>query len=204
MTDNIQEKNTEQKILDAATEVFQEKGMYGARMQEIADRAGINKALLHYYYRSKHKLFETVFKMAFKMIAPKIRNIMEADVHFFDKIRMFTNEYINFISKHSYLPAFIIQELNQHPELIQNTIKSEVSGSIDLLRKQVDDLVTKGEIKPIPMEHILVNTLSMSIFPLVAKPILTKVLNKDEAAFKQFIDERRTLVAETVINSIKT
>ena len=73
------EQNTEQKILDAAKEVFQKKGMTGARMQEIADKAGINKALLHYYYRTKEKLFEKAFEAAFSLFYPKVKKMLISD-----------------------------------------------------------------------------------------------------------------------------
>jgi TetR/AcrR family transcriptional regulator len=61
---------TERKILQAAREVFQRKGLYGARMQEIADAAGINKALLHYYFRNKDKLFDAIFSDVFQNFIP--------------------------------------------------------------------------------------------------------------------------------------
>jgi len=77
----------ENNILNAAKEIFQKKGMAAARMQEIADEAGINKAMLHYYYRSKELLFEAVFKSAFSMIAPQLNEIMNADTTFLKKLK---------------------------------------------------------------------------------------------------------------------
>ena len=91
---NIKDKNTENQILDAAKTVFQSKGMDGARMQEIADKAGINKAMLHYYYRSKQLLFEAVFKHAFLLLAPQLNKILNDDSNIEDKIRNFTFNYI--------------------------------------------------------------------------------------------------------------
>ena len=78
MKEKIQDPR-ETQILNAAKKVFQKKGMDGARMQEIADEAGINKALLHYYYRSKQQLFEAVFKFAFNLLAPQLNQILNDD-----------------------------------------------------------------------------------------------------------------------------
>lgn len=199
----MEEQNTEQKILNAANEVFQEKGLYGARMQEIADRAGINKALLHYYYRSKEKLFETVFRAAVSLMVPKVRHIIESDEHLFDKIRRFTDEYITFLSAHAFLPAFVINELNKNPKLIQDVFMKEMSPSFAKLKSDVQKLIDNGEIKPVEVEQVLVNMISMSLFPIVAKPLLKTMFQKSETEYQQFLNERKKLVADMIIESIQ-
>ncbi|MFK5974290.1 MAG: TetR/AcrR family transcriptional regulator, partial [Flavobacteriaceae bacterium] len=115
----VKDTNTENRILTAAKNVFQRKGMDGSRMQEIANEAGINKAMLHYYYRSKQLLFEAVFKNAFSLLAPQLNAILNDDSSIEEKIKNFTHNYITFILKHPYLPNFIIQELNRNPEFIE-------------------------------------------------------------------------------------
>lgn len=106
------------EILSAAKRIFQAKGMDAARMQEIANEAGINKALLHYYYRSKQQLFEAIFKSAFLVLAPQLNQVINEDMALFDKIN--NNRYISFVIKHPYLPNFIIQELNKNPDFKKN------------------------------------------------------------------------------------
>ena len=101
-------ENAEIEILNAAKEIFQQKGMDGARMQEIADKAKINKALLHYYYRSKQLLFEAVFSNAFALLAPQLNKVLNDDSDLFEKIRQFTDSYITFVINHPYLPNFVI------------------------------------------------------------------------------------------------
>ena len=195
--------DTEQKILKAATDVFQTKGMDGARMQEIADKAQINKAMLHYYYRSKQKLFEAVFKTAVSIMAPKLKEIIAKDEPLFDKIRHFTDSYIDLISRHSYIPTFIINELNRNPGLIQDTFIKEFGDSFSRMRTQVQELVDQGKIQPIQPEQLILNVVSMSIFPFVAKPLLQSILQKDEKAYKLLLNERKTHVADFVINALK-
>ncbi len=196
-------KDTEHKILNAATEVFQSKGMDGARMQEIADKANINKSMLHYYYRSKQKLFEAVFKTAISIMAPKLTEIIEKEEPLFDKIRDFTNSYIGLISKHSYIPTFIIHELNRNPKILEDTFVKKFGDSFNKMKIQVKEMVDNGEIHPIEPEHLIMNVVAMSIFPFVAKPILKSVLQKDEKEYQLLLEERKTHVADFVINSIK-
>jgi len=199
----VKENNTEEIILEAAKDVFQHKGMAGARMQEIADKAGINKAMLHYYFRSKDKLFSAVFKSAINLMAPKIVKIINTDEHLFDKIKNFTNKYISFINKHSYIPLFIINELNRNPDLLKDAFKTTDNQLEQKLVTQIDELVQKGEIRPINPEQLLLHIISLSIFPIVGKPLLKNILQKDDRTYQRLIKERQTCVAEFVINSIK-
>src|SRR5690349_8657956 len=90
----VKDHNTEKKILEAARKVFLAQGMAGARMQDIADKAGINKAMLHYYFRSKDKLFEMIFKEAMAGFVPWANAVFDADIPLFQKIEQFTSEYI--------------------------------------------------------------------------------------------------------------
>ncbi len=102
----VKETNTERTILQAARKVFVTKGMHGARMQEIADEAGINKALLHYYFRNKSKLFEAIFQQAFQEIAPKFGQVIRSKTSLEEKIRSFVAYYHDLTQRESLYPAF--------------------------------------------------------------------------------------------------
>ncbi len=197
------DENTESKILDAAKKVFQAKGMDGARMQEIADNAGINKALLHYYYRSKQLLFEAVFKNAFLLLAPQLNAILNDDSSIEDKIKNFTNNHISFIIKHPYLPNFIFQELNRNPEFISKIQNNIGFPNIDKFKMQLDSEIEKGIITPIKAEQLFINILALNIFPFVGKPLIMAITKTDNNAYKQLIEDRKTEVSTFIINSIK-
>src|SRR6478672_7495746 len=113
---NTRDQSTEEKILSAARKVFLNKGMDGARMQDIADEAGINKALLHYYFRSKDKLFEQIFMEVASAFLPKIFSILESEQTLFEKIELFCSEYISQEIKTPYVPIFILNEINRQPK----------------------------------------------------------------------------------------
>jgi len=195
--------NTEEQILVAAKNVFQSKGMDGARMQEIADKAGINKAMLHYYYRSKQLLFEAVFNNAFSLLAPQLNTILNDDSTIKDKIRHFTSNYITFMIKHPYLPSFIIQELNRNPDFIIKLKDNKGFPNLEKFKKQVALEVDKGIIKPISSEQLFINILALNVFPFVAKPLIMAFTNTDDKTYKQLIENRKTEVSNFIINSIK-
>ena len=110
------DESTEARILSAGKKILLKKGMDGARMQDIADEAGINKALLHYYFRSKEKLFETIFMEVAAEFLPRIGKILAAEVSVFEKIEMFCSEYINQIIQTPYVPIFVLNEINRQPK----------------------------------------------------------------------------------------
>ena len=197
------DENTEEQILEAAKNVFQAKGMDGARMQEIADKAGINKAMLHYYYRNKQLLFEAVFKNVFSLLAPQLNAILNDDSTIEEKVKNFTFNYISFISKHPYLPNFIIQELNRNPDFILKIKDNKGFPNLAKFKRQVDKEVEDGIIKPISAEQLFINILALNIFPFVAKPLIMAFSNVDSKAYKQLMEDRKTEVANFIINSIK-
>jgi TetR/AcrR family transcriptional regulator len=201
--DKIKTENTETEILIAAKEIFQQKGMAGARMQEIADKAQINKALLHYYYRSKQLLFEAVFKSAFSLLAPQLNKVLNDDSDLFEKIRKFTESYISFVIKHPYLPNFVIQELNKNPEFVLHLQSEKHFPSIDKFKLQVSDAIKQGVIRPIEAEQLFINIISLNIFPFIGQPLLMALVNVDKERYSKIVENRKTEVAEFIINSIK-
>lgn len=197
------DNKTEEQILEAAQKIFQAKGMDGARMQEIADKASINKAMLHYYYRSKQLLFEAVFKKAFALLAPQLNAILNDDSSLEDKIKNFTHNYISFIIKHPYLPNFIIQELNRNPKFIENINNNVAFPKIDKFKLQVQKEVKNGTIVSISAEQLFINILSLNIFPFVASPLIKAFANVDDKTYQTLLEARKKEVSDFIINAIK-
>lgn len=195
--------DTEKQILNAAENVFQQKGMDGARMQEIANEAGINKAMLHYYYRSKQLLFEAVFANAFSLLAPQLNKILNDDSSIEDKVKNFTYNYISFISKHPYIPNFVIQELNRNPKFFDKLQQNPNFPSFDKFKKQVAQEVEEGILKPIDGNQLFINIISLNLFPFTARPLIKGFLKIDDKEFKKLMDKRKVEVSEFIINSIK-
>jgi AcrR family transcriptional regulator len=204
MVKNKSEHNAEQAILQAAKKVFVAKGMAGARMQDIADEAGINKALVHYYFRNKEKLFEVIFMEAAAKLFPKINQIFNSDQPLFEKIESFCEEYISVIIDNPYLPLFVINEINQDPEYFLKKVwagKSKPNPKKFL--EQIEGEVKKGTIKRINPMQLLMNLISMTIFPFVAKPMFQKNLGMNEAQFRMIMEQRKKEIPKFIIDAIK-
>ncbi|GIV33482.1 MAG: hypothetical protein KatS3mg031_1017 [Chitinophagales bacterium] len=198
------DRPTEERILQAAKKIFQQKGMMGARMQEIADEAGINKALLHYYFRNKEKLHERVLYEAISQVLPVLGRILSEDIPLFEKIERYVEEYISLIAQREYLPAFVIHELNMHPgKLIAFIRKLENRPDPSIFFRQVQREVQAGNIRPIRPEHLLVNMLSLCVFPFLIQPMLVKGLGYDKKHFDKLMAERKKEVARFIIQAIQ-
>jgi AcrR family transcriptional regulator len=199
---NPQKDNTEEKIVEAAKVVFIKKGMDGARMQEIADEAGINKALLHYYFRSKEKLFDAIFERVIQMAFPKIGQVLFMDEDFKVKVEKVIDIYLDLLMKHPYLPAFILKEVNRDASLFFNLIK-KFGFDPKPIFKMITDAMDRGEIIRMKPEHLVINVISLCIFPFAGRPIISYVaFNEDEKATKAFFGERKQVVKEFVLRAI--
>ena len=196
-------KTTEEKILEAAQKVFVRKGMYGARMQDIADEAGINKALLHYYFKNKQKLFEEIFMYAAGKLFPRINVIFRSDEPLFVKIEQFCNEYITVVLENPYLPLFVLNELNQDPVYFMNKLsaKNKRPDPRKFL-EQIEKEIKKGVIKKISPVQLLMNLISMTIFPFVGKPMFQMNLGLDELQFRMLMEQRKKEIPRFIIDSI--
>jgi TetR/AcrR family transcriptional regulator len=194
---------TEEKIFNAARIVFQRKGFSGARMQEIADEAGINKAMLHYCFKSKELLFKAVFMNAFGQLAPQINEIFNSQDSVFDKIKKFTYSYISFVILNPYLPQFIIQEMNNNPEFVMSFMSNENRPNPAVLISQIEREIAEGIIKPLNPKQLLLDIFSMTVFPFAAQVMMKGMIQISDAEFNEMMEERKTTIAEQIINSIK-
>jgi len=191
------------KILAAAKKVFLLKGMAGARMQDIADEAGINKAMLHYYYRDKEKLFETIFKEASHKFFPKISHIIESDIPLFEKIENFCREYIDLMLENAYLPLFVLNEVNKEPHRFREKFWKNRELLFTKFVGQIEIEIKKRKIKSVNPAHLFINMLSMCIFPFIAKPLWMISSGMDELQFRNFMEQRKTEIPKFIIESIK-
>ena len=194
---------TQENILEAARKIFAQKGLAGARMQEIADSAGINKALLHYYYRSKEKLFEQIFEEAFKKLARPLAAFLADDSELFQKIRNICRHYNKILVEYPFLPNFIINEVNTDPSRILKLINVEgIMAGKEKTLTQISKAIKNGEIREIDPRELILNIISLSIFPFASKPIASELLYQN-VNFDQVLRTRADKVADFIIQSIK-
>ena len=180
-----------------------QKGMDGAKMQEIADRAGINKALLHYYYRSKEKLYEMVARAIISRAVPIIREFLETDYPMEEKIRRFVHFYIDLIARNPYVPIFVISEMNKHPDRFIEAILPKELPKPEMFFQQVETEVAAGRIRAIKPQHLLVNMVSLCIFPFVAKPMMRIVIGMNPQEMRIFLEERQEEVLRFILAALR-
>lgn len=198
------DKQTEEKIFEAATDVFVEKGMDGARMQDIATHAGINKALLHYYFRTKDQLFNKVFeKIAGKMFA-KFAPVFYENLSLEEKIRFFYKAHISFLQDNPRLPGFILNEINRNPARVKKLLKTiEFKKIWSILYEQHKDELERYNITEETLPQIMTSIAAISVFPFAARGILEGIFENMGIDFDKYMEERKEFAADFVIRAIK-
>lgn len=194
-------ENTEAQILKAAREVFIAKGLDGARMQEIADHAGINKALLHYYFRTKEKLFEAVFREVASNLFPAMKQVLSAELGIKEKITFFVKVYLKAIRENPFIPGFVMNTLNIDPgRFLQYISKAEINPM--LLQEQLNEEAARGLIRPVKAENLLVNIIALCVFPFLARPIIQNLFQMDNENYTAYLEARESEIVDFVLKSI--
>lgn len=194
-TKQVPDSNTEQKIKSAAKIVFHKKGFAAARTRDIAEEAGLNLALLNYYFRSKEKLFHLImFESVSDFMQTMIGVFNDETTTLERKVELIVQNYINLFITEPDLPIFIISEIR--------------SGKVDFLQKlpainlimqsvfmdQYKVLAEKGKIAELNPMHFLMNLMGMIVFPFIASPILKHVGKLSDARFNKLMQERAGLI----------
>ncbi len=195
-------RTSEEKILEAAQRIFTRFGYEGARMQQIADEAEVNKSMLHYYFRSKKKLFEEVYRDAVVKLMPQLLNLLNADLPLEEKIPKLVRRYITLMRDHPRLPGFIIQELHQNREEWLNFMDNLDFGKPKKFLEQVRRNQEQGKIVKIEPRQLLINILSLCVFPFAAQPMIKYMLKMDDAEFENFLDVRVESLSTFILNAI--
>ncbi|MFL5617139.1 MAG: TetR/AcrR family transcriptional regulator [Gemmatimonadaceae bacterium] len=191
--------DTESRILDAAHTVFMRRGTAGARMTEIAREAGVNHALVHYYFRSKQRLAEAVFRRAIGQFFPVMIGVLTSEAPLEDKVRLVAAAQIDMLQKNRDLPGYLLAELNHYPERAEQLLES-ISGTtpanlrarlFGTLGKQLDDAARDGAIRSIRPPEFVLNLVSMVVYPFAARPLVMAILGLDDATFTATMEQRK-------------
>jgi len=185
--------STEEKIKEAARKVFTSKGFAAARTRDIADEAGMNLALLNYYFRSKEKLFEIVMIENLLHFISGIQTLLyDTTTSIDEKIDNLTNYYIDQIIEYPDLPLFILNALKSNSKFLKGKLNKNIMLNSHFMQQLQEELKkNKKKIKPL---HFVINTFSMIIFPFVARPLLMEVALSKDAEFIELMNERRKLI----------
>lgn len=194
--------STEARIFEAARDVFQSKGLEGARMQEIADKAEINKSMLHYYYRSKEKLFEKVYQLSILKLIPEIADILNQDLPLEQKLHGFCEKYLEVIKANPDIPLFVVHEMNKNPTRLKSFIFNQISKKVQPFLQQIREEREKGNTVDLPAEQILANVISLMLFPFIARPVMQIIFDMDESSFNQFLEQRVQFLPDYIVELV--
>lgn len=173
-------------------------------MQEIADKATINKGLLHYYFKSKDLLFEAIFNAALRRMVTNLNSILLMENSLEEKIDLIIDAYMNMLARNSALPRFVINELNKDPDkfinkFLNENVKNVFSSFIASVQKEVD----AGKIKPIDPRQLFMNIISMIIFPYVGRPMIQVIVGLENKEFYSLMNERRELIKTFIKQALR-
>ena len=198
------EPETRDRILDAADAVFTRKGTAGSRTQEIAREAGVNKALVHYYFGTKAALADAVFDRALGQIAPRMFGILaDPAISLEDKIPAIVNAQIDFHSTRPYFAGYLLSELHADPGRITRLMGSRGQIPLEPLRRQLRAAAKAGKIRPIRAEQFVANMMGLLIFPFAIRPALCMLLGLDEAGWRSFLSERRRFLPDFFMGGLR-
>lgn len=191
--------STEEKIKNAARVIFTQKGYGAARTRDIAQEAGINIALLNYYFRSKEKLFEIIMLESMQGFIHSIAGVLNDEkTSFNEKIQIMVSHYIDMLTQQPNLPLFVLSELRSKPEelIMKLNFKENLIQSHFFV--QLQQAIREGKIPPVHPLHFVMNLMGMIIFPFIGSPILKNVGDLGEKSFNELMQQRKILIPKWI------
>ena len=204
---NNNSQDTESKILKAAEEEFMRKGFSGARTTSIAESAGVTHAMLHYYFRTKEKIFDRIISEKIMMIREIIGySIEDESLSLSDMIRSVIDRHLNFLSENADLPRFLIGEVFSNPEraaIVKEKIKAVATPLVSRLQDKIDSESSMGNCRKVDARSLLIDILSLNVFPYMAAPLMNAALDNIMDDKEGFMELRKKENYDTIMRKLK-
>lgn len=199
--------DTESRILQAAEREFFEKGYAGARTASIAEAAGVTHAMLHYYFRTKDKLFERIVSEKISILGNIIISaIGDEDLTLEDRLRQGIERHFDFIAANRDLPKFIVNEVLTRPDVVEMmkcNLQNIVNNLLNSLQHEIDAYAAKGLCRQVNARMLLIDIVSLNVFPFMAAPIVLGAIGDSYNSYDEFLALRKTENVETILNKLK-
>jgi len=195
-----EEAQTEKLIKEKAKILFFQKGFLNATTQEIADEAGVNRALIHYYFRSRELMLEALLDETLQEKRDRVRSVLTSNLPFREKIANYIDTIVDYGLKYPYLDNFIISETARRPEKVKLFCAKDRFRSSDLIREALEHEIKKGKIGLISAEHFMVNLISLCNYPLLAKSVIQTIHGLTDTAYRKFLLERKHIIFRTIFD----
>ncbi|HNM55125.1 MAG: TetR/AcrR family transcriptional regulator [Saprospiraceae bacterium] len=199
------DNSTEEKIKESARKVFLKKGYAATRTRDIAEGAGINLALLNYYFRSKEKLFELIMLETMFSFMQKMAVVLnDEDSKLEKKVELIASNYIDFFTEEPNVPIFVLNEMHKNPRLLFDTLPVRELFFNSVFFRQYQTQVAKGKIKEGNPANFLINMMSLIIFPFVGSPIFKLITGTLDVQYLELMQERKKLIPRWVKAMMKS
>jgi TetR/AcrR family transcriptional regulator len=203
--------DSETRILDAAHVVFTRRGTAGARMAEIAREAGVNHALVHYYFRTKQRLAEAVFRRAAGQLFPAMLAVFASELPIEEKVRRIVSAQVDMLLENRYLPGYLLAELNHFPERAELLLSSMAGAPAEAVRprlfgklaEQLEAGARGGTLRPVSPQAFVLNLISMVVYPFAARPLVMAIMGLDDDAFAAMMQQRKTELPEFFLTALR-
>lgn len=200
-------QSSEARILQAAEKEFFEKGYAGARTVSIAEAAGVTHAMLHYYFRTKDKLFEQIVAGKINMLGDIILSaIGDGNLPLEERIRQGVERHFDFIAANRDLPRFIVNEVLSRPnhiEIMKRNALHVVNNLLSSLQGEIDEYAARGLCRKVDARMLLIDIVSLNVFPFMAAPIVYSAIGDSYSNYDEFLAMRKKENVETILNKLK-
>lgn len=197
-------RNNEQIILEVARKQFVKNGYAATRTEEIAQEAGLTKAMVHYYFRTKEKLFDEIVRKIFANSMVNVGKAIDGDGDIWDRIERVVETYISTLLKEPDIPFFMMYELSQKRESFIAQIekhRAKLPGVVAFVQ-EIQTEMEEGRWRSMPPLQVLLTIISMTVFPFIAKPVFNTVLEFPEESFTKLMEERKAFILDFLKNAL--
>lgn len=202
MKKHPKDSGTEELIKQTARTIFFAEGNFHATTQDIAAAAGINRALIHYYFRSRENLFQVVLHEAIENLGKRLHQVFATELPFREKIEQFLDLFIDANMEYPYIEAFIISEVNRTPNSDFSLTPKDVEKSMrHKLKEELDREIANGTITAMSSDQFIVSLMSLCSYPLLAKPIIKKVAKLDEDGYRKFMMAQKKVILQLLFGA---
>lgn len=204
---SMKTKDTEADILKAAEQEFMLKGFDGAKTASIAQSAGVTHAMLHYYFRTKEQLFERILADKMSLMGRSVLTAFgNSQLPLFDRLKDGMSRHFDFLMENPDLPRFIVNEVFSRPERYE-LMRKDISRIVDKLmqgvQQELDTLAAQGKIVPIDVRMLMLDVVSLNIFPFIAYPVIEPIFGNIAVDREQFFALRKAENIEVIMRRIK-
>lgn len=195
--------STEEKIKDAAKKIFLEKGFGSTTTRDIAECADTNIALVNYYFRSKERLFQEIFRESFAETFMPVARILNDDLPLEAKIYKFVDHMTELLKRDPLLPMFVLSEMRGENSKMCETIAELHAEEKNRFQLQLEEEAAKGNIRKTDFAQVEVSLMSMVIFPFVSMNMLKMKKGMSTEEFYRFMDDRKKAIPEMILTYLR-